>query len=194
MSYLYKEDEVISYIDSVITSIENLEKWNGLLYNWYNVKKTQKIFPYDISSVDNGNLAACLIVAKSFANKHSYFELERKIENSFSSMDFTKLYTSKDVFSVAYNTSEEKLSIYNYNKFASESRILSFVAIVKGDVPYKHWLCLDKSLTKFRNYKGLTSWSGTSFEYFMPYIFMKSYPNTLLDESYFSQYIVKKSI
>ncbi len=180
-----KEDEVISYIDSVITSIENLEKWNGLLYNWYNVKKAQKIFPYDISSVDNGNLAACLIVAKSFANKHSYFELERKIENSFSSMDFTKLYTSKDVFSVAYNTSEEKLSIYNYNKFASESRILSFVAIVKGDVPYKHWLCLDKSLTKFRNYKGLTSWSGTSFEYFMPYIFMKSYPNTLLDESYF---------
>ena len=59
------------------------------------------------------------------------------------------------------------------------------MAIVKGDVPYKHWLCLDKSLTKFRNYKGLTSWSGTSFEYFMPYIFMKSYPNTLLDESYF---------
>ena len=100
-------------------------------------------------------------------------------------MNFKCLYTKNNVFSIAYNLSLDRLSPYNYNKFASESRILSFVAIIKGDVPFKHWLSLDKSLTKYKNYKGLASWSGTSFEYFMPYIFMKSYPNTLLDESYF---------
>lgn len=180
-----KSDAAIKLIDNVITSIEKLEKWNGFIYNWYDIKTMQKIYPYDVSSVDNGNLAACLLVAKEFVNDIGNNELSSRIEKLFDNMDFSRLYTNKDVFSVAYNATEEKLSIYNYNKFASESRILGFVAIAKGDVPSKHWLCLDKSLTRFKKYKGLTSWSGTSFEYFMPAIFMKSYPNTLLDESYF---------
>ena len=178
-------DKAMDYLDKIITSIEKLEKWNGFIYNWYNIKKMEKIMPYDISSVDNGNLAACYMVAKEFCKDNNNEKLADRIIKLFDSMDFKKLYTDKEVFSIAYDCSEDKLSTYNYNKFASESRILSFVAIAKGDVPAKHWLCLDKSLTKYRKYKGLTSWSGTSFEYFMPEIFMKSYPNTLLDESYF---------
>lgn len=180
-----EKDRALKLLDNIITTIEKLEKWNGFIYNWYNIKRLTKMYPFDISSVDNGNLAASLIVAKEFANSKGDISLQEKIEKLFNAMDFSKLYTDKDVFSIAYNTTEEKLSIYNYNKFASESRILSFVAIAKGDVPFKHWLCLDKSLTRFKKYKGLASWSGTSFEYFMPTIFMKSYPNTLLDESYF---------
>ena len=63
-------------------------------------------------------------------------------------MDFSKFYNNEQhVFSIGYDSIEERLSPYNYNKFASESRILSFVAIAKGDVPSKHWFCLDKSLT-----------------------------------------------
>ena len=58
------------------------------------------------------------------------------------------------------------------------------MAICLGDAPSKHWFCLDKSLTTYKGRKGLISWSGTSFEYFMPLLFMKNYPNTLLDESY----------
>ena len=173
------------YLEKIIGSIERLEKWNGFLYNWYNTKKMEKITPYDISSVDNGNLAACYIVLMEFLKENNKVNLLERVTKLFDSMDFKKLYTEKDVFSIAYDCSEDKLSIYNYNKFASESRILSFVAIAKGDVDSKHWLCLDKSLTKYHKYKGLTSWSGTSFEYFMPEIFMKSFPNTLLDESYF---------
>ena len=56
--------------------------------------------------------------------------------------NFKKLYTKKDVFSIGFSEEEGKLSIYNYNKFASESRLTSFVAICKGDVPSKHWFCL----------------------------------------------------
>ena len=178
-------DEAFDYLDNIISSVEKLEKWNGFIYNWYNIKKMEKIMPFDISSVDNGNLAACYMVAREFCRENENAKLEERIKKLFDDMDFKKLYTDKDVFSIAYDCSEDKLSTYNYNKFASESRILSFVAIAKGDVPAKHWLCLDKSLTRYHKYKGLTSWSGTSFEYFMPEIFMKSYSNTLLDESYF---------
>ncbi len=179
------EDKAFDLIDCVISSIEKLEKWNGFLYNWYNIKTMKKIMPFDISSVDNGNLAACYMVLKEFCLAHGKTKLAQRVESLFDSMDFKQLYTDKDVFSIAYDCIEDRLSPYNYNKFASESRILSFVAIAKGDVSSKHWLCLDKSLTSYKKYKGLTSWSGTSFEYFMPELFMKSYPNTLLDESYF---------
>ena len=178
-------NESFIYLDKIVTSIERLEKWNGFLYNWYNTQKMEKIIPYDISSVDNGNLAACYMVLMQFLKENDNIDLFKRVNKLYEDMDFKKLYTDKDVFSIAYDCSEDKLSIYNYNKFASESRILSFVAIAKGDVDSKHWLCLDKSLTKYHKYKGLTSWSGTSFEYFMPEIFMKSFSNTLLDESYF---------
>lgn len=179
------KEKAVFYIDNIVRSIQKLEKWNGFIYNWYNIKTMEKMMPYDISSVDNGNLAACYIVVKEFLLKQNEKSLANKIESMFEEMNFKKLYTDKDVFSIAYDCTEDRLSAYNYNKFASESRILSFVAIAKGDAPSKHWLCLDKSLTRYKKYKGLTSWSGTSFEYFMPELFMKSYPNTLLDESYF---------
>lgn len=182
---IISKEKALDYLDKIATTLEGLEKWNGFIYNWYNIKTLKKIIPFDISSVDNGNLAACYVVAKEYCYKNKDKSLGDRFEKLFDDMQFDKLYTEKDVFSIAYDSTEEKLSTYNYNKFASESRILSFVAIAKGDVPSKHWLCLDKSLTKHGRYKGLTSWSGTSFEYFMPEIFMKSYPNTLLDESYF---------
>jgi len=179
------DDEAIFLINNIITTLEKLEKWNGHLYNWYNIQKLKKIEPFVISSVDSGNLAAALVVAKEYVLKKNERELFERINTLFNEMDFSKLYTEQDVFSIVYDTVNEELSRYNYNKFASESRILSFVAIMKGDVPSKHWLCLDKTLTKYKKHKGVVSWSGTSFEYFMPLIFMRTYPNTLLDESYF---------
>jgi len=188
-----KDEKAIELINKITTSIEKMEKWNGHLYNWYNIKTMKKIVPFVVSTVDSGNLAASLVVAKEYCLKKGATDLYNRISNLFDAMNFTKLYTEQDVFSIAYNTVDEELSIYNYNKFASESRIPSFIAIMKGDAPSKHWLCLDKTLTKYKKHKGLVSWSGTSFEYFMPLIFMKTYPNTLLDESYFFAKFCQKS-
>ena len=179
-------------MENSIAVIEKLEKWNGHLYNWYRISNMQKMLPFYISSVDSGNLAMSLLTVKEFLKTLDTEELEKRVEKLFTDMDFSKFYTDQHVFSIGYDSIEERLSPYNYNKFASESRILSFISIVKGDVPSKHWLCLDKTLTKYKNRKGLVSWSGTSFEYFMPMIFMKSYSNTLLDESYHFAYFCQK--
>ena len=185
--------KAIHMLEKVITSIEELEKWNGHLYNWYRISNMQKMTPFYISSVDSGNLAIALLTVKEFLKELKETELQERVEKLFTAMDFSKFYNQdQHVFSIGYDSIEERLSPYNYNKFASESRILSFIAIVKGDVPSKHWLCLDKTLTKYKNRKGLVSWSGTSFEYFMPMIFMKSYSNTLLDESYHFAYFCQK--
>ncbi|MDD3224181.1 MAG: glucoamylase family protein [Clostridium sp.] len=39
-------------------------------------------------------------------------------------------------------------------------------------------------MTNIGSGKGLVSWSGTMFEYFMPLLIMKNYPDTLLNETY----------
>lgn len=186
-------DDAIFYIENILTSIDSLEKWNGHLFNWYDTTTKKVLNPKFISTVDSGNLVAALIVTLEFLDIKKEDKLVKLCNKLIKNTNFTKLYTKRDVLSIGYEYDEGHLSVYNYNKFASESRLTSYVAICKGDIPSKHWFCLDKSLTTFNLHKGLISWSGTSFEYFMPMLFMKNYKNTLLDESYNFAYICQKS-
>lgn len=186
-------DQAKELINQIIKTIEKLKKWNGHLYNWYNISTLEIMQPNFISSVDSGNFVACLIVVKEFIKKNALNDnLVKRIETLIRQTIFTELYTEDDVFSIGFHDDEERLNPYCYNKFASESRILSFVSIAKGDVPSHHWFQLDKTLTAHNDHKGLVSWYGTAFEYFMPLIFMPSYPNTLLDETYYFAYEVQK--
>ena len=179
-------------LNGIIKTLEKLEKWNGHLYNWYRIDTLEKMYPSFVSSVDSANLAISLLTLEQFLKELKEDELSDRCETLFKAMDYSVFYTDEDVFSIGYDTQEDRLTPFNYNKFASESRILSFIAIAKGDVKSKHWLCLDKTLTKYKNRKGLVSWSGTSFEYFMPMLYMKRYSNTLLDESYNFAYFCQK--
>ena len=185
-------NKALEKISKVIDTVEKLEKVAGHLYNWYDIKTLKVKMPFVISSVDSGNFVACLLVCREFTFKNKDIKLTERIDKLIQKTNFKMLYTDKNVFSVSYDTKEAKLSEYNYNKFASESRLLGYVAIALRQVPIKHWLSLDKTLTKYKNRKGLVSWSGTSFEYFMPFLFMKNYKNTLLDESYYFAYFCQK--
>lgn len=178
------EEKTLFLLDKILTSIDSLPKWHGHLYNWYDTKSKKVMYPSFVSTVDSGNLVSCIIVTREFLNNKGETNLVKLCDKLIKNTNFKKLYTKKDVFSIGYDESEGHLSIYNYNKFASESRLTSYLAICLGDAPSKHWLCLDKSLTTYKGRKGLISWSGTAFEYFMPHLFMKNHPNTLLDESY----------
>ena len=53
-------------IEKTITTIENLPKWNGHLYNWYNIYTLEEVKPVFISSVDSGNLVGYLYTVKQF--------------------------------------------------------------------------------------------------------------------------------
>ncbi len=185
--------EATKLIENVITSVEKLKKWNGHLYNWYNIHTLEVMPPNFVSSVDSGNLAVSLVVAKEFIRRNNLNDkLVSRIEKLLNNADFKELYTEEDAFSVGFNDDEERLLPYCYNKFASEARLMSYIAIAKGDVPSHHWFQLDKTLTVHNNQKGLLSWTGTAFEYFMPLIYMRTYPNTLIDESYYFSYLVQK--
>src|SRR5439155_778060 len=70
-----------------------------------------------------------------------------------------------------------------YDLLASEARLASFLAIAKGDVSESHWFHLGRAVTSVRGAPVLLSWGATMFEYLMPLLVMRSYPDTVLDES-----------
>ncbi len=114
-----------------------------------------------------------------------YQQLIKRIETLSSDISFNPLYNEgRQLFSIGYNVDEKKLTNSYYDLLASEARQASYIAIARGEVPSKHWFTLGRLLTVVDHYKGLVSWSGTMFEYLMPLLLMKSYKNTLLDETY----------
>ncbi|HEY6553209.1 MAG TPA: glucoamylase family protein, partial [Vicinamibacteria bacterium] len=70
-----------------------------------------------------------------------------------------------------------------YDLLASEARLASFIGIAKGDLPETHWFHLGRLVTNVHGTPTLLSWSATLFEYLMPLLFMKSYPQTLIEQS-----------
>ena len=100
-------------------------------------------------------------------------------------MDFSFLYdTRRKLFAIGYNADSATLDNSYYDLLASEARLASFVAIAKDDVPVEHWFRLGRSLTTSSRSTALVSWSGSVFEYLMPLLVMRSFPYTLLDQTY----------
>lgn len=99
-------------------------------------------------------------------------------------MDFSFLYNhDRGLFHIGYNTEKAQLDLSTYDLLASEARIASYVAIAKGDVPAEHWFRLSRRLTRLGRDEILLSWGGTMFEYLMPTLFMRSFPETLLSHT-----------
>jgi cellobiose phosphorylase len=114
-----------------------------------------------------------------------YTRLLKRIDALVDTMEFLPLYDKKkELFSIGFNLEDNKLTNSFYDLLASEARQTSYICIAKGKIPASHWFKLGRALTTVDHYKGLISWTGTMFEYLMPLLIMKSYQNTLLDETY----------
>lgn len=130
-----------------------------------------------------GLLAQKVDTLRSYINKIN--NLIEDIDGISKEMDFSFLYDkTRGLFSIGYNVEENSLGNSYYDLLASESRIASFVAIAKNDVPSSHWFKLGRAMTNAFHSHSLVSWSGTMFEYFMPSLIMKNYPKTLLSQTY----------
>ena len=187
--------EALTRIGRVLETVRQLEKWNGHLFNWYDVRSLAKLPNYFVSTADSGNFVACLYVVKGWlaelqqergnAADEKLSALAQQVSALIVQTDFRKLYNAElDVFSIGYDWGLHQLLPYHYNNFASEARLTSFMTIAQGDAPYRHWFCLDKTLVQYHGYKGVASWYGTLFEYFMPFIFLPTFKHTLMDETY----------
>ena len=96
-------------------------------------------------------------------------------------MDFSFLYDEyRSLFTIGFNAEHARRDASFYDLLASEARLLSFLAVARGEVPQKHWFSLGRSLASTPGGKALVSWSGTMFEYLMPFLVMRDYPTTIL--------------
>jgi cyclic beta-1,2-glucan synthetase len=99
-----------------------------------------------------------------------------------SEMNMRFLYDpERELFSIGYNVDARRLDPSHYDLLASESRLGSFVAIARGDVPQEHWLALGRPVGIADGRQALLSWTGTMFEYLMPLLLTRSYDASLLD-------------
>ncbi|QQE76851.1 GH36-type glycosyl hydrolase domain-containing protein [Alicyclobacillus sp. SO9] len=201
--------EMLDRLERSLTTVEKLEKWRGHLLNWYDTRAAKAISPRYVSTVDSGNLVGCLIVVRQalehlvLEHKHTDLRVNRetvaekadfidwmqsvttRIDSFIRDTDFSALYNgSERLFSLGYHVDTKRLDKVLYDLLASEARQTSFIAIALGQVPVSHWFTLGRTMTLADGHKTLMSWSGTMFEYLLPNLFMRTYPNTIWDSTY----------
>lgn len=167
-------------VRETLDTVEHLEKARGNLYNWYDTRTLAVLPPNYVSSVDSGNFVGCLYTLRAGLSEYAdeeaeILELLPRITALIENTDFSFLYnSSRRLFSVGARIGKDTYSLDSgcYDFLMSESRILSYIAVANRRVPKAHWERLGRPLATSRGYIGLLSWSGTTFEYFMPTLFM----------------------
>ncbi len=190
--------EMCEVVENTLGTVQKLQKWHGNLFNWYDIKNAEPLEPLYISTVDSGNFLCSLVALKEGLKEYisECPELSRtvdKIERLIENTDLSALYNSnRNLFHIGYDFGKKEFTESYYDLLMSEARMTSYYAVAKKQVPKKHWASLSRALSGVNGYYGPVSWSGTVFEYFMPYMFVPAYKNTMCYEALrFSVYCQK---
>lgn len=181
--------ELEFYARKTANTIAGLPKWKGNLYNWYDIKTLEILGDPFISTVDSGNFV-CAVSAfceglKEYAGEcPKILDVLRFYENILKNTDLEALFDKGSrLFYIGYDARNESYTESYYDIFMSEARMTSFYAVATGQVPREHFFATARPIVTHRGYSGVASWSGTTFEYFMPALFMPVVPNSLCDEA-----------
>jgi len=195
---LISREEAVTKIEKTLDSLEDMKKWNGLFYNWYNTDDGSLMTDWGqfISTVDNGWLSAGLIVVGQ-----AYPELYDQTNSIVDNMDYSTLYTPEvGQMRGGYDVEAESLTAHHYGAFYTEPRVASYISIGKEDVPEEHWWKMYRTMPEswdwqaqtpegytetydgvdvfegHYSYKGekyVPSWGGSMFEALMPQLVLK---------------------
>jgi hypothetical protein len=137
------KEEAMKRINLTLDSIEKLETYKGLPYNYYDITIFQRTSNF-ISFVDSGWLAAGIIVAKNAFPE----ELGMRCQKMLDKMNFTFFYDPVEgTMYHGYYTNIEYYSEYHYGALYTETRAISYLAIGKGDAPKEHWFNLARTFS-----------------------------------------------
>ena len=180
-------EEFLSRTQAAAKTLESLRKWNGHLYNWYDLSTLSVLGDGFVSTVDSGNFVASLIAfcegAKEYAGESpALLSVIASFSRMVSETDFSALYDeTRHLFTVGYASSEGEFSNAFYDTFMSEARTASFLAVAFRKVPPEHYFVPRRRVIGGLGNYGIASWSGTAFEYFMPSIFLPRVRRSLTD-------------
>ncbi len=86
----------------------------------------------------------------------------------------------RQMLSIGYEVERQELHTAAYDMLASEARIAAFISVAQGDMEQQSWFKMGRTHTLAFGHAVLLSWTGTMFEYLMPNLWMRSYPDTLM--------------
>ncbi len=171
-------------IAGTLETMEKLPRFRGHFYNWYDIRSCRPLEPPFISTVDSGNLLACLITLRAAAETAGEREIEARLEALIGEMKLDFLYDGeRKLLRIGWDPIADRPAGGWYDLLESEARIASFLAVARGEAPRRHWRRLGRTLADAHGMSGLASWTGTMFEYLMPALFMPSPEGSLLAES-----------
>ena len=180
--------ELLFRMQKTLETLEKLPTKDGHLYNWYDTQTLALLGEPFVSTVDSGNFIVSLVTLVWGLEEYAEEEpaLRRVIFRYRALMekaDFRSLYCEKrNLFYIARST-DTPSAFSCYDLYMSEARTTSYYAVACGIVPKQHWEKLSRILVGQGRYTGLASWSGTTFEYFMPHLFLPIVSGSLSEEA-----------
>ena len=183
-------DEICERMEKTVSAVERMETWRGHLLNWYDVRTLQALARRYVSTVDSGNFCACLLLcaqalrARLAETDAAYRALPERLDALAARMDFAALYDGEaELFFIGMDLETLSPGGAHYDLLASEARLTSFLAVMRREVPARHWRRLGRAMARSHGGAALLSWSGTLFEYLLPALFLDAPRGTLLGES-----------
>ena len=181
---LINEAEMAQIVEKSVESVENLPKWRGNLYNWYDVRTLKKVSEF-VSSVDSGNFVCCLLaVRQRLALTDGCQELVSRCDKIIENTRLSEFYCKKrKLFSIGVEGETGELSKHRYDMLMSEARLMSYFAIASGQAPKEHWRALSRTMSRSGRYAGAIAWTGTMFEFYMPELLLTSKEGSMTYEA-----------
>jgi hypothetical protein len=165
-------------IDEAIAFSEHLD--GQLLQGWPSLSQNAPLLALGERLRDSLTTAAHNL--RSMAE--SLRGIARQAERLAQETDFTFLADpGRQILSIGYDVHAQKLHDACYDMIASEARIATFLAIARDDIHQRGWFKLGREHTRAFGRFILLSWTGTMFEYLMPALWMRSYPDTLISRT-----------
>jgi len=178
------KQSALGLVQNILTTLRRIPKWNGHLYNWYDTRTLRPLHPAYVSTVDSGNLAACLIILREALLEYERPELAAACDELLNPMSFLPFYDkAHHLFTIGLDVDKNVITNSFYDLMASEARTTGFIAIARGEVSRRHWRSLSRAQVEKDGYRGMVSWTGSMFEYMMPRLFFESAEGSLMYES-----------
>lgn len=126
----------LALAERMLTTMEQLPRWNGHFYNWYHTCTLRPMPPLYVSTVDSGNCAAALLAAANALRGWGQGALAARAQALCDGMDFALLYDpQRRLMHIGIDTGSGKRSEGYYDLLESEARLTSYFAVARGDVP-----------------------------------------------------------
>ena len=184
-------------IGLVLDALESVQRHepSGMFYNWYDIStgEVMRAFPTTgdrirpfLSSVDNGWLAAALLLVRNDAAAHGESQVAGQAERLLASMDFACFHhPARGLMRGGFwdedpgeGTTEPGnhhgrgpdvfYTPHCYGPLMSEPRIAGYVGIARGQVPPEHYAAMQRRTLEHRGIRLVATWGGSMFEALMP--------------------------